>query len=185
MPRRVYLLGLTGALSLLLWRINRERAAYSVREVGVLALSVKNALVALLQGEEGRVPYVYRDSVGVETFGIGHKLIPGDDHLRQYSKAKPAPDSLIESILQKDTAIAAGAVNRLGAVLTDNQSAALVSLAFNIGAGAFARSTVARMVKAGNHSAAADAFLLWKKAGNNPNALLARRQRERALYLTA
>lgn len=183
--RPVLLLGLAGSLTLLLWQINRERAASSLRVVGGLAVSVKNALVKLLEGEEGRVPYVYRDSRGIETFGIGHKLVPGDDYLRKYTKANPAPDALVESILAKDTAIAAAAVNKLAVPLTDNRRAALVSLAFNIGAGAFAGSTVARQVKAGNHLAAADAFLLWKKAGSDPNALLKRRQRERAIYLSA
>ncbi|EPE8993913.1 lysozyme, partial [Salmonella enterica subsp. enterica serovar Cerro] len=35
-----------------------------------------------------------------------------------------------------------------------------------------------------NYQAAADAFLLWKKAGNDPDILLPRRQRERALFLS-
>lgn len=184
-PRTVYLLGLTAALSLLLWRINRDRAGESLRQVGVLTVTVKNALFAHLEKEEGRRNYVYKDSRGLDTFGIGHLLTAADGYLRQYTKTNPAPDSLVESILVKDTAIAAAAVDKLGVPLTDNRRAALISLVLNIGTGAFAGSTVAKMVKAGNHQAAADGFLLWKRAGNDPDILLPRRQRERALYLTA
>jgi GH24 family phage-related lysozyme (muramidase) len=58
------------------------------------------------------------------------------------------------------------------------------SLAHNIGAGAFAASSVVRHFNAGDKQAAADAFLLWHKANGKPNMLLARRQRERATFLT-
>lgn len=186
MPRRVYLLGLTAALALLLWRANRQRAAIGFAAVGALGMSYAAKLRALLEAEEGRKSYVYKDTKGLETFGVGHRLRPGvDDYLRQYTKANPAPDALVDKLLMEDTATAANAVAKLGVALSEAKRAALTSLALNIGAGAFATSTVARMVKAGNHQAAADAFLLWKRAGNDPDQLLPRRQRERALYLSA
>jgi lysozyme len=57
---------------------------------------------------------------------------------------------------------------------------ACVSLAFNIGADGFARSTVAREIRAGNKRAAADAFLNW----SHPSELRDRRRRERSLFLS-
>ncbi|WP_128003472.1 lysozyme [Piscinibacter defluvii] len=73
---------------------------------------------------------------------------------------------------------------------TDDELAAMVSLAYNIGPTAFARSTVLRQHNAGNRQAAARAFGLWNKARNPRTGqleelpgLTARRAREAALYL--
>ncbi len=80
-----------------------------------------------------------------------------------------------------------------GKVLTrranENQFAAMVSLAFNIGDVAFAKSTVRRAFNAGDDAAAAQAFGLWNKITVNgkkvvSNGLVARRAKETALYLT-
>ena len=73
---------------------------------------------------------------------------------------------------------------------TDSELGAMVSLAYNIGPAAFARSTVLRQHNAGHRQAAARAFGLWNKARNPRTAqleelpgLTARRAREAALYL--
>lgn len=64
------------------------------------------------------------------------------------------------------------------------QWAALCSLAYNIGVGAFARSTVVRELNAGNTRAAADAFLMWDRAAGAFNLGLHNRRRvERAVFL--
>jgi lysozyme len=69
-----------------------------------------------------------------------------------------------------------------------NALGALVSLAYNIGVGALAKSTVLRAHNAGNPQAAARAFSLWDKARVNGvltvlAGLTARRAAEAALYL--
>ena len=73
---------------------------------------------------------------------------------------------------------------------TDHELAAMVSLAYNIGAAGFKGSTVLRQHNAGNRQAAARAFALWNKARNPRTGqlealpgLTARRAREAALYL--
>lgn len=71
---------------------------------------------------------------------------------------------------------------------TDNQLAAMVSLAYNIGMGAFAKSSVLKAHNRGDSQAAARAFSLWDKARVGgvlqPLAgLTARRAAEAALYL--
>jgi lysozyme len=66
---------------------------------------------------------------------------------------------------------------------TPAQFGAMCALAYNIGRGAFLRSSVARFHKAGNQAAAADAFLMWNKARGVVLAGLTRRRKaERALY---
>lgn len=74
------------------------------------------------------------------------------------------------------------------ASLNDNQRSACISLCWNIGQPSFAGSTVAHMCREGNFGAAADAFLLWDKDTVNgilvvDPELLARREKERALFL--
>lgn len=65
-----------------------------------------------------------------------------------------------------------------------NQAAAAVSLAYNVGAGGFCASTVARRFNAGDWRSGCDAFLMWDKAGGRVvRGLQLRRQRERALCL--
>lgn len=70
----------------------------------------------------------------------------------------------------------------------DNVRAAAVSMAYNIGVGAWCGSTARKLVDAGKIRAACDAFLPWDKARvggvlRPVKGLTARRQRERALCL--
>ena len=68
---------------------------------------------------------------------------------------------------------------------TQCQFDAMVSLAYNIGTGAFAGSSVARLHRQSDYGAAADAFLMWDHAaGAVLPALQRRRSEERALYLS-
>jgi lysozyme len=71
-----------------------------------------------------------------------------------------------------------------GAPTSEDEFAALVALSFNIGLNALARSTVLRRHKQGNKVGAANAFLMWNKAGGRVlPGLVRRREAERELYL--
>jgi len=66
-----------------------------------------------------------------------------------------------------------------------NEFGAFVSLAYNIGPGAFGRSTALRKFNANDKRGAADAILMWDKAGGKVlKGLLRRRIAERELFLT-
>jgi len=68
--------------------------------------------------------------------------------------------------------------------VNENEFGAMVSLAYNIGPGAFNRSSVLRRFNSGDKAGAADAFRLWNKAGGKVWAgLVRRREAERALFL--
>ena len=70
------------------------------------------------------------------------------------------------------------------APLTGNQNAALLSLMYNIGATALRRSTLLKMLNAGDHAGAAEQFLRWDKVAGKPMAGLTRRRKaERELFL--
>ena len=61
----------------------------------------------------------------------------------------------------------------------------MVSLCYNIGPAAFAKSSIVRHFNAGNVDAAANSFLLWKKAGGKVvQGLVNRRTAERDLFLS-
>lgn len=138
-----------------------------------------------IEREEGRKNYAYQDSAGIWTFGVGHKIRPGEESLRTWTPQNPAPDEVVDRYYEMDIAWAKGEVRQLGIALTENQQAALVSFVFNLGVPNFRGSTVYSRLKAGDYPGAAQAMLLWKKAGNNPDALLARREREKELFETA
>lgn len=68
---------------------------------------------------------------------------------------------------------------------TPNQLAAFACLAWNIGVGAFLKSTALRAHNRGDFAAAARAFSLFNKSrGKEDPVLVARRAEEAALYLT-
>lgn len=80
------------------------------------------------------------------------------------------------------------AVNALvaGVPTTQGQFDALVSLAFNVGAGAEKRSSVISLHRAGQYDAAADAFMKYDHAGGREiEALANRRAAEGQGYLDA
>lgn len=72
----------------------------------------------------------------------------------------------------------------LPANLPETRRAAFVSLAYNIGAAQFCKSTVARRINAGDVQGACDAILMWNKVdGKVVKGLTNRRQKERELCL--
>ena len=77
------------------------------------------------------------------------------------------------------------AVNNLVKVqLTQNQFDALVSFTYNIGAGAFEKSTLLKKLNAGDYQGVADQFTVWNKGGGKVlQGLVNRRAKERELFL--
>lgn len=71
------------------------------------------------------------------------------------------------------------------AALSDKTYVAFLSLEYNIGQGAFCKSSIVRHVNAGNLRAACDAILLYNKAGGKViPGLVKRRNEERKLCLS-
>jgi lysozyme len=146
-----------------------------------LGRQVNAAGLAIIKTGEGLRLEAYQDQRGIWTIGFGHTPAwPGEVISAQRA----------EQLLVQDCAWAAGAVDGAthSVATTDDQFSAMVSLTFNIGVAAFRGSTVLRQHLAGNHAAAADAFLLWDKTHIDGRLvvdppLLARRRQERSLYL--
>lgn len=90
-----------------------------------------------------------------------------------------------EAALRREVAKFEVAVNRSVSVeINQNEFDAMVSLAYNIGAAAFQRSSVLKRLNKGDRAGAAQAFEMWNKGGGRVLAgLVSRRKREAALFL--
>lgn len=135
-----------------------------------------------LKGEEGEKLVGYKDSRGIPTIGAGHTgTVDGKPVAVGMVISKDKSSDLLRSDLAW---VEKSIATNVKVPLNQNQYDALCSLIFNIGPTAFANSTVLKRLNAGDYKGASDAFLMWKKAGNDPERLLPRRQRERALFLS-
>lgn len=134
-------------------------------------------LLAFLRGWEGLRTTAYDDGGGVWTIGYGHTV-----GVRQGDTCTPAQAEAW--LAQEVTEFAAGVSAAVTAPIEQNQFDALVSLAYNIGIGAFRRSTLLRKINAGEP--AADEFGRWiHDNGKVINGLVRRRAAERSMFVDA
>jgi lysozyme len=103
-------------------------------------------------------PYKSQEDEGF-TVGFGHRMTPAER--KKY--AAGISEEQAEALLLGDMAKAERAVAKVAVPLNANQEGALISLAFNIGAAAFAGSTAARMANAGEHDKVPAAIKMWNK----------------------
>lgn len=130
---------------------------------------------------EGEKLTAYPDIVGIWTIGVGHTgFVDGKPVARGMAITKEKSKELLTADLKRFESAVNDAVK---VTITQNQFDALVSLAFNIGEGAFARSTLVNKLNAGDKKGAAEQFLVWKNAGGRVSqGLLNRRQKEKAMF---
>jgi lysozyme len=150
-------------------------------------------LAAIIR-EEGFKPSWYTCPAGKKTIGVGHVILPTE---KQYlAKGFKLTQLQGMELLQKDISERFGPqVERLcRRKPTANQMAALVSFAFNVGAGGLAQSHLLQLHNTGTATAEeiTEAFGRWNKIRNPETQILEvsagltkRRAREAALYLTA
>ncbi len=143
--------------------------------------------IDIIKRWEGVKLVAYFCPANVPTIGIGHTrtVTRADVHAQRRITVEEA-----ERLLSEDLATFERGVLRLCTLPPNqNQFDAFVSLAFNIGLGAFERSTALRRHNEGDFDAAAGAIEMWNKATVNGKrvvlrGLVARRADEKALYLT-
>ena len=140
---------------------------------------VNEKSLSLIRETEGFRDHAYLCPAGVWTCGFGETglgihegtemtLMEADKRLR--IKAQTIEDQ----------------INKLVRIpLTENQLAALVSLVYNIGIGAFTHSTLLIRLNDGDPEGAANQFLVWDRINHvEYPGLLKRRQKEKELFLT-
>lgn len=169
-----------------------------LRDVADDAVELIKSFEGIPDGDPGTVNIdAYIDPVGIWTIGWGHAIAHQGGWLRgAHNKAAARalyPGGITraqaETLLRGDLLDSARDVVRLVKVgLDDGQFGALVSFAFNLGAGNLGQSTLLRMLNSGDYGGAADQFLRWNMGTVNgvkqPLAGLTRRRgAERALFL--
>ena len=134
---------------------------------------------AHLERWEGLRLKAYRDVGGIWTIGYGHT--GPDVYAGKTITVEQAADLALVDIEE-----ASDAVNRgVKVPITQNQFDALVSLTYNIGVGAFARSTCLRRLNQRDFDGAAEALTWWNKVkGRVVDGLVNRRNAEKELFLT-
>ena len=132
----------------------------------------------LVQWHEGMRHKPYKDGGDVLTVCYGHTgkaIIPGKRYTDQECQA------LLDSDLKAAMAVVETQVT---VPLTEMQKAALASFVYNVGSGAFARSTLLHKLNAGDMPGACNEMRRWKyDEGKVSKGLITRRAVERELCL--
>ena len=134
---------------------------------------------------------IIRKSEGLrlEAYYLAGQWLIGYGHAATAGKGLKISEDDAYRLLLDDVRDAERAVRMSVSVpVNENEFSALVSLAYNMGGGAFARTEVLRRLNAGDRNGAADAFRHIVAADINGervvlDALKRRRERERSLFL--
>lgn len=135
------------------------------------------AICAFVGGFEGLKLAAYRDPVGIPTicFGETRGVRMGQ------TASRPECDRLLLSSLEEHEL---GMLRCTRVPLSDGQFGALLSFTYNVGVGAYCKSTLARKLNAGDVRGACDELLRWDRAGGlRLPGLTRRREAERKLCL--
>ena len=119
----------------------------------------------------------YKDAVGVWTIGYGHTSTA--------KQGMTITEAEAERLLKQDLKVAEDEINRHLLPLKQYQFDSLTSFVFNVGIGAFRRSTLLKRLKMDvNHPDIANQFNRWIYGGGKIlKGLVKRRKEEVNLYL--
>lgn len=134
---------------------------------------------------EGFRAYPYFCEAGKRTIGFGHVMRKGEEWPDGIHEGQ-ALDLLMQDATREAKPVAAA----LKVPIKPHEADALISLAFNVGGGAIAKSTLLRLINDGQREAAADQFLVWDKVRVDGSlkpsrGLRRRRMAEQRLFLFA
>lgn len=137
-----------------------------------------------IAGHEGMVLQTYNDPANHCTVGIGHLVHKGSCTAADRAQWGKLTEQQAFDLFRSDARRFIDAVAAAVTVpLTQNQFDALTSFSFNVGEGAFRKSTLLRKLNAGDYAGAAAEFPKWNKAGGKVlKGLVRRRAEEAALF---
>ena len=150
--------------------------------IAIDVMSTSQNGINLISSFEGCELKAYLCPAKVWTIGFGTTVYPNG------VKVKKGDSCTLEQAKQfkaHDLKRFEKTVNDLVKVpLTQNQFDALVSLTYNIGTGAFEKSTLLKKLNAGDYQGAADQFTVWNKGGGKVlQGLVNRRAKEKEVFL--
>ena len=139
---------------------------------GVAALVVTASVIVGIATHEGYRGEAYKDAVGVPTIGYGEtKGVKMGD--------KTTPERALVQLLTSTEKHADAIRQCIKVPLYQHEFDAYISLAYNIGTGAFCRSTLVRKLNAKDYAGACEEIKRWNKAGGKVlPGLVTRREAE-------
>ena len=147
-------------------------------------MKISSRGLELIKDFEGFSSTSYLDVVNIPTIGWGNTFYEDGTKVKlgeQISKTDAL--KLLELVANRD--FADKIFPSIKVKVRQSQFDAMVSLAYNIGAGAFLKSTLLKKVNAGDFAGAGEEFLRWNKAGGKELlGLTRRREREKQLFLS-
>jgi lysozyme len=132
--------------------------------------------LGLIKQFEGLVLKAYLCPARVWTIGYGHT--------RGVKRGDVITQAGADAFLMQDIGwVRSTLASSVKVPLTQNQTSALCSFIYNVGAGAFRSSTLLRLLNKGQYGAAQGQFKRWNKAGGKTlRGLTRRRAAEAALF---
>jgi lysozyme len=147
--------------------------------VGIQADPVAIA-AGMIAGFESFSPTAYPDPPGQTvkySIGYGHEIVDGDG----LTTTSTISEDQAEQLLQDDLQTVVSCVNSaVTAPVTPQQQAALYSLTYNIGCGAFQSSTLLSLLNNGDYEGAQAQFAVWNEAGGQVDQNLVSRRASEA-----
>ena len=141
--------------------------------------AITGVVVALVGGFEGLRTVAYKDPVGIPTICFGETK---NVRMGMTATVEECKAMLTESLVEHERGMAK--CLRDPDSIPDKTYGAFLSFTYNVGVGAFCKSTLARMANAGNLRGACDQLLRWTRAGGiKLPGLVKRREAERELCL--
>jgi lysozyme len=139
---------------------------------------IPHAALDLIMRYEGLKCVAYLCPAGKWTIGYG---TTGD---KVYDGLVITPAVAEQWLMDHVDLVAKEVLRVITAPLNDNEFAALISFAYNVGVGNLAGSTLAKLLNAHKYAEAAEQFLRWTKGGGRElPGLVARRAAEREMFL--
>ncbi len=156
----------------------KKSAAEVVAETVNADLHVDDVGFDLIARLEGKRNHAYLDSVKIPTIGIGFTRYTLGERAGQAVKMGDflSDDEIRSEFANQVLTYENGVKNAVKVVLTQSQLNACVSLCYNIGVGAFAKSSICRLLNQQKYQAACKAFALYNKAGGRVIQGLANRR---------
>ena len=147
--------------------------------LAVGALAVSAAALVGIATHEGYRSEAYKDAVGIPTLGFGETagVKMGD---------KTTPERALVQLLESTEKHADAIRQCIHVPLYQHEFDAYISLAYNIGTGAFCKSTLVKKLNQGDYTGACNEIRHWNKAGGKVlPGLVKRREAEYEMCMGA
>jgi RHS repeat-associated protein len=126
---------------------------------------------AFIAGFEGFRPNAYKDVAGYLTIGYGHRIMDGEKFDKPLTK-----EQALDLLKQDITDRVQSGLDKVKPDLAQNEVDALGSFIFNIGSGAFGKSTLLKKLNKNDREVVPSELNRWNKVYGKPNSDLTQRR---------